>query len=230
MSGPHVTSVFHDRAEAGQRLAEAVARQPVREPVVLALPRGGVPVGYEVARRLGAPMEAFVARKVGAPGHPELGIGAVAEGGTIVRDRSALEELDVDDAAFAALVGSEREELWRRIHRYRGDRALPELRDRDLVVVDDGLATGVTAEAALLDVRRRWPRSVRLAVPVCAASTVQRLGVVADGVVCLHSPERSGAVGRWYDRFDETSDDEVLELLAAARPCTPAATPTVGDR
>ncbi|MBA2280020.1 MAG: phosphoribosyltransferase [Acidimicrobiia bacterium] len=207
---------FRDRAEAGRRLADELAARRFERPIVLALPRGGVPIGFEVARRIDAPLEAFVARKVGAPDQPEFGIGAVGEGGTVVADRATVAALGLTDADFDRLVALARDEVRRRVQRYRDDRPLPELAGRDVVLIDDGLATGVTAEAALSDLRRRSPRSLVLAVPVCAGDTAARLGSMADEVVCVEVPLSFGGVGRWYDRFDQTTDEEVLDLLARA--------------
>src|SRR5437763_9403553 len=148
---------FRDRVEAGRRLTELVREQRLAEPVVLALPRGGVPVAFEVAMALGAPLDVFVARKIGAPGHRETGIGAVAEGDVVVADRFALQMLGISEAEFARMAERERRELQRRVELYRGGRDLPPLADRSVVLVDDGLATGVTAEAALRALRARRP-------------------------------------------------------------------------
>lgn len=209
--------MFRDRTDAGRRLAEEVAARSLHDPVVLALPRGGVPVGFEVARRLGAPLDVFVARKVGAPSQPELGVGAVAEGGPVVVDDTTLRLLGVHQADFDARAEVERTELQRRVRRYRGERPLVDVGGRDVVLVDDGLATGVTAEAALLALRARSPRPRRLvlAVPVAAADTATRLASVADDVVVVAAPSPFQAVGRWYGVFDQTTDGEVVELLAA---------------
>jgi putative phosphoribosyl transferase len=208
---------FRDRAEAGRRLAERLGDLALRSPVVLALPRGGVPVGAEVAAALGAPLEVLVARKVGAPGQEELGIGAVAEGldEPVVTD--AADQLGVGRDELRGLAERARAELQRRVALYRGGRPLPALAGRDAVVVDDGLATGATAEAALRAVRRHGPGRTVLAAPVCARDTAARLAALADDVVCVEAPPRFRAVGDWYDRFDQTTDDEVLALLAAAR-------------
>lgn len=210
---------FHDRADAGRRLAAVLAGAGLSDPVVLALPRGGVPVGFEIATALGAPLEVFVARKVGAPGHPELGIGAIAEGGDQVVGGAALRLLDLSPERFDALVAEERIELDRRVRHYRGDRALPELQGRDVVLVDDGLATGVTAEAALRALAPHRPRRLLLAVPVCAPDTAERLRGSVE-VVCLLRPPDFHAVGLWYEQFGQTSDDEVLDLLARAAATT----------
>lgn len=214
---------FHDRTEAGRQLGAAVADLDLSSPLVLALPRGGVPVAFEVASRLGAPLEVFVARKVGAPGRREFGIGAIAEGddpGGVVVDEEALRVLGVSRERFDALAAEERTELDRRIRHYRGDRALPEIAGRDVIVVDDGLATGVTAEAALRALRLRQPHRLLLAVPVCAPDTATRLSGLAE-VVCVSHPPDFGAVGRWYERFNQTTDTEVLDLLARSATPTP---------
>lgn len=217
---------FHDRTGAGRQLGAVLADLGLSAPMVLALPRGGVPIAFETASRLGARLEVFVARKVGAPGHREFGIGAVAEGddlGGVVVDEQALRGLGVSRERFDALASEERTELDRRIRHYRGDRPLPEIAGRDVVVVDDGLATGVTAEAALRALRPRRPHRLLLAVPVCARDTATRLGSVAE-VVCLLRPPDFGAVGRWYERFDQTTDAEVLDLLGRSATSTTSTT------
>jgi len=207
---------FRDRVDAGQRLADQLKDLRSAEPVVLALPRGGVPIGVEVARVLQAPLEVFVARKIGAPQHPEFGIGAIAEGDVVVADRSATELLGLTDEQFDQLAAEERRELQRRVQHYRGDRTLPDLNDRTVILVDDGLATGVTAEAALTTLRARHPRRLLLAAPACAPETATRLGAIADEVRCVLSPSDFYAVGQWYVEFGQITDEEVLDLLAAA--------------
>lgn len=208
---------FADRHAAGQALADRLEELDLDDPVVLALPRGGVPVAYEVAERLDAPLEVVVARKLGAPGQPELGIGAVAEGGEPIFDETLVARLRLDDDAVAELVAAERAELDRRVRHYRADRPLPELAGRDVVVVDDGLATGVTARAALGALRGHGPGRLVLAVPVGAPSSVDTLRLTADEVVCLHTPRAFAAVGQWYDDFSQTDDDTVVDLLSRAR-------------
>ncbi len=206
--------MFRDRADAGERLAAALAG-PWHDPIVLALPRGGVPVAAEVAAALDAPLEVFVARKIGAPGHAELGIGAIAEGDVVVtNDTVRMLRVSADD--LAGRIESEREELLRRVERYRGDRPLPEVHGRDVILVDDGLATGVTAEASLRSLRARQAARLVLAVPVGARETVERLGAVADAVVCVEQPRHFQAVGQWYGDFTPTTDDEVVRHLGAA--------------
>jgi predicted phosphoribosyltransferase len=205
---------YRDRRDAGVRLGAAVAAAGLHRPTVLALPRGGVPVAVEVGRALHAPVEVFVCRKIGAPGHAELGIGAVAEGDEPRLDRRSLEQLRVSPRAVAGIAAAEVEEVRRRVAAYRGGRDLPPL-DGDVVVVDDGLATGVTAEAALLALRPRVGGRLVLAVPVGAPDAVARLGGIADEVVCPEQPPDLGAVGWWYDDFAQVEDRQVLDLLAA---------------
>lgn len=203
---------FRDRRDAGRQLAEAVRDLDLDRPVLLALPRGGVPLAAEIGGLLDVPVEVFVARKVGAPGHPEFGIGAVAEGTDRLLLTEAAQRFQLSDDELRAMAEAEHREVDRRIQRYRDGRALPDLRDRDVVVVDDGLATGVTAEAALRSLSDHGPRRLVLAVPVCAADSADRLDRIAE-VVCLHRPDQFRAVGLWYDDFGQVSDDEVLELL-----------------
>jgi putative phosphoribosyl transferase len=207
---------FRDRRDAGVQLAERLRPLALEDPVVLALPRGGVPVAAVVAEDLGATLDVLVARKVGAPGHEELGIGAVAEEGPVVRSVVA-DQLGVGPTAFAGLAERARAEVDRRVARYRGDRPLPPVAGRDVVLVDDGLATGVTAEAGLAALRGRGPRRLVLAAPTAARDTVARLRLLADDVVVVATPEPFHAVGLSYERFDQTTDDEVLALLAQAR-------------
>ena len=184
--------------------------------MVLALPRGGVPVGFEIARAIGAPLDVLVVRKVGAPNHREFGIGAIAEGGVTVRDEAAMRMVGASHARFDEIANEEREELERRVRLYRSERALPDPAEHDVVLVDDGLATGVSAEAAIVAMHARDARRVVLAVPVSAADTAARLAASAE-VICLAAPVRFSAVGEWYEDFGQTTDDEVLDLLARAR-------------
>jgi len=185
--------------------------------VVLALPRGGVAVASEVAARLGAPLDVLVTRKIGYPPQPELGVGAIAEGGEPVYDGLLMGKLGLRPADLAGVVDRERAELARRLLVYRGGRARPAVTGRDVVVVDDGLATGVTARAALRAVRALRPAAVILAVPVGPPLTVQAMRAEADGVVTLVTPGRFRSVGEWYASFGQLTDADVLELLAAAR-------------
>lgn len=208
---------FEDRADAGRRLAGRLVRYMDEDPVVLALPRGGVPVGYEVSRSLGAPLDVIVARKLGAPDQPELGIGAVAPGGVRVLNAAAVQALDIPEDYLDRITRREMAEVERRLRHFRGERPEPEVRGRTAILVDDGLATGVTARAAIEALRRRGPRRVVLAVPVCAAATEAWMRDEVDDLVCLQVPPDLGAIGFWYRDFDQTSDDEVTGLLEAAR-------------
>lgn len=216
---------LRDRRDAGRRLAVVLAERTLRSPVVLALPRGGVPVAFEVAWSFQVPLEVFVARKVGAPGQPELGMGAIAEGGGAVMDRQAVQAAGVEPDELDHLVEVERRELDRRVRHYRGDRPLPDLAGRDVLLVDDGLATGATAEVALRALRDRNPGELLLAVPVGASGAVERLGHIADAVICLAQPQPFHAVGQFYAHFDQTTDEEVLDLLARTRTRAEAAAP-----
>lgn len=208
---------FRDRVDAGRQLAAALSRYRTRDALVLALPRGGVPVADEVARELGAPLDVLVARKLGAPGHPELGVGAVAEGGALHLDDVLIRHLGVTDEHLRRVTTEALTEMDRRLAAYRGDRAATDVTGRTVVLVDDGLATGVTARAAIRSLRRRSPRAIVLAVPVCAAPTARELRGEVDDLVCLVAPEDLRAVGLWYRDFDQTTDAEVVARLERAR-------------
>lgn len=208
---------FRDRAEAGRRLGELLRDTELVEPIVLALPRGGVPVAFEVARIVDAPLEVFVTRKVGAPGHRELGVGALAEGmDQPLLDAETISSLGIGLDALGAVVAEERDEVARRVRDYRGERPLPAFVGHDVVLVDDGLATGVTAEASLRALAARHPRRLIMAVPVCSRQAAARIGEVAE-MVCVACPAQFNAVGEWYDDFRETSDGEVVDLLDQVR-------------
>ena len=181
--------------------------------IVLALPRGGVPVAFEVATALRVPLDVFLVRKLGVPGHAELAMGAIASGGVRVLSNEIISQLDISPAEVEEATARERIELDRRDRMYRGDRPPPARAGRTVILVDDGLATGATMEAAILAVRQSPPARVVVAVPVGAPDTCRRLAGVADEVVCVTTPEPFQAVGLWYERFDQTSDDEVIEFL-----------------
>jgi len=205
---------FRDRHQAGQHLAQALRSYANRDDVVvLALPRGGVPVAFEVARALGAPLDVFLVRKLGAPGHPEFAIGAIATGGVRVLSKDAISSLGISSAMVDEIVAREQTELERRDKAYHGDRAKASLRGKTVIVIDDGLATGSTMEAAVRALREHHAAKVIAAAPVGAVDNCVRLRTLADEVICLETPEPFQAVGRWYRAFDQTTDAEVVELL-----------------
>lgn len=208
---------FEDRREAGRKLAERLVGYRDEDSVVLGLPRGGVPVAYEVALALDAPLDVLLARKLGAPDQPELGIGAVAEGGKRVLNVRAVERLGISEEYIEWVTRRETENVARAARRFAGGRSEPDLRDKTAILVDDGLATGVTARAAVLAARDAGPRKVVLAAPVCAPQTARWLRREVDDLVCLEYPEDLGAIGFWYRNFEQVLDEEVVELLAAAR-------------
>jgi predicted phosphoribosyltransferase len=211
--------VFADRHDAGRRLARELDRYARRgDLVVLALPRGGVPVGFEVARALGAPLDVFLVRKLGVPGHEELAMGAIASGGVRFLNQQVLDQIDLSDAEVQAVAAREGEELRRREVLYRGDRPAPEVRGRTAILVDDGLATGSSMRAAIAALKQLGPAEIVVAVPVAARETCDSLRPEVDNVVCAVVPELFYAVGLWYEDFSQTSDDEVRELLTSTRP------------
>jgi putative phosphoribosyl transferase len=210
------TPIFRNRLHAGRALAAHLAAYAGRDDVqVLALPRGGVPVAFEVAQALGAPLDVLVARKLGVPQHSEYAMGAVARG-VLVIDEALLQRISLDRALLQAVIDDEQRELERRERLYRGDRPPPVLRGRTAILVDDGLATGATMRAAARALRAMGPARSVVAVPVAAADTCAALREEADEVVCAATPEPFRAVGCWYEDFSQTGDGEVRELLARA--------------
>jgi putative phosphoribosyl transferase len=203
----------HAGLELGVRLLEWAAHGDLTDAVVLALPRGGVPVAAEVARALHVPMDVLVVRKIGAPGAREVGIGAIVGEDPPVFDRLALEVLGLDESEFAAEVAMERLELHRLDDLYRGGRPEPQVQGRSVILVDDGLATGITARAALRHLRRQNPGRLVLAVPVCAPRSAVELKEEVDDLMCLHQPHNFQSVGQWYADFGQVSDREVLDTL-----------------
>jgi predicted phosphoribosyltransferase len=209
---------FSDRAQAGRLLAERLRAYAKRDDViVLALPRGGVPVAFEVARALDAPLDVFLVRKLGVPGHEELAFGAIAPGGTRVLNTPLIERLGLTAERIEAIDATERRELERRQRVYRDGRPPPDVAGRTVIVVDDGLATGSTMQAAVEAIRQDDPAQVVVAVPVADPGVCEALGTLADEVVCLSMPRPLRAVGAWYEAFSQTSDDEVRALLERAR-------------
>lgn len=208
---------FRDRREAGRALAERLRDYAGRDDViVLALPRGGVPVGFEVASALGAPLDVFLVRKLGVPGHEELAFGAIASGGLLVLDRDAVAQLRLGSATIERVIARETAELARRERAYRADRPPPDLRGRTVILVDDGLATGSTMTAAVAAIAKQEPARIVVGVPVASAEACEGLRREVDEVICLLTPAPFHAVGVWYEDFRPVDDAEVRQLLAAA--------------
>ncbi len=213
---------LRDRADAGRRLAERLASRRLVAPAVLAIPRGGVPVGAEIARRLAAPLDVLLVRKVGAPGDPEYGLGAVGEGGLVRIDEARAREAGFARSELLPVVRAEQAELARRVARFRGGRPALDVRGRTAIVVDDGVATGGTIETAVEIVRLRGPRGVVVALGVAPPEALRRLERLADAVEAALVPAHLEAVGQWYERFDQVDDADVVGLLARG-PSTDAA-------
>lgn len=220
---------FANRRDAGRQLADELARRPLERPVVVALPRGGVPVAAEVAARLGALLDVLVVRKLGCPWQPELGIGAVAEGDVRVLNKELIARLGITPAQLDAVAAAEQAELDRRVRRYRGDRAAVSVEGRTVILIDDGLATGFTARTGIEVLRRQGAAQVLLAVPVAPAETVEEMWAVADDVVCLEAPALFLAIGEWYTDFHQITDEEVTSMLAERAAADPPEAPASDD-
>jgi predicted phosphoribosyltransferase len=218
MAEPEWARRFADRYEAGRQLAEALAAYRGRSGVlVVALPRGGVPVGYEVARTLGVPLEVMQVRKLGVPGHEELAMGAIASGGVRIVSENVVEALGIPERVIATVAAAEVQELERRERIYREGRLFPDLRGRTVILVDDGLATGSTMRAAAAALRALGAERLVAAVPVAPKESCDALREAVDDIVCATTPPRFVAVGEWYEDFSQTSDEEVRELLRRAQ-------------
>jgi predicted phosphoribosyltransferase len=208
---------FRNRVEAGQQLAKRLARYANRSDVlVLALPRGGVPVGYEVAQALNAPLDVFVVRKLGVPGHEELAMGAIASGGVRVLNGSVVEGLNIPDDLIDAIAARELDELERRERAYRDDRPAPDVQGRTVILVDDGIATGSTMKAAVEALRQLEASQIVVATPTAALSTVREMRRDVDELVAVMTPADFAGVGQWYEDFSQTTDEEVRDLLERA--------------
>lgn len=209
--------IFRDRTDAGRQLAALLTRYADRTDVlVLALPRGGVPVAYEVAKELNAPLDVFLVRKLGVPGHEELAMGAIAPGGVRVLNEDIVNYLKIPDEVIDAIAAVEQRELERRQRAYRDDRPPPDVKDRIVILIDDGLATGSTMRAAAASLRLQKPGRIVVAVPVSSPETCDELRSEVDEIVCTFTPEHFQGVGLWYEEFSQTSDEEVRELLKRA--------------
>ena len=213
---------FRDRHEAGEMLAgKLTAFANRRDVLVLALPRGGVPVAAEVARELSAPLDVFVVRKLGLPGYPELAMGAIARGGVRVLNRDVIESLNIPADVIDAVVGNEERELERRERSYRNDLPPPEVRGKTVIIVDDGIATGSTMMAAVAALRRSDAAQIVVAAPVIAPTTYLELVAAADEIAAVYVPAEFQGVGQWYDDFSQTSDEEVREILEQSQSSDP---------
>lgn len=208
---------FHDRHDAGRQLAAVLGQYGQEDPIVLALPRGGVPVAYEVAKRLGATLDVWVVRKIGLPWHPEVGVGAVAEDGVVHLNHDILESVTLDDETLQAAIETQRREVEARVSKFRAGRAQPSLLGRTVLVVDDGIATGGTVRAAIQSIRAQGPKRIVVAVPVAAAATIRVLETEVDELVCLRKPGDLDAIGVWYDDFTQVPDEQVIRLLDSTR-------------
>ena len=212
-----MTMKFEDRTEAGRLLASqltAYANRP--DVIVLGLPRGGVPVAFEVAKALHVPLDIGLVRKLGVPGHKELAMGAIASGNVRVLNQDVIDWLGISDRVIDHVVAKEQEELERRNLVYRGNRPAPDVRNRTVILVDDGIATGATLRAAIAALRQQDPARIVVAVPVAPPSIRNQLQAEVDDVICVLAPEELYAIGVWYENFSQTTDDEVRDLLARA--------------
>lgn len=210
--------IFKDRADAGRKLAARLTRYAdSRDVLVLALPRGGVPVAYEVAKALKAPLDIFLVRKLGVPGHEELAMGAIASGGVRVVNQDLVDYLGIPDEVIDEIAAVEQRELERRDHAYRDDRPPPDVKDKVVILIDDGLATGSTMRAGAASLRKQNPRRIVVAVPVSSPQTCEEFSSEVDEIVCVVTPEHFQGVGLWYEDFSQTSDKDVCELLKRAK-------------
>ena len=209
--------IFRDRTEAGQVLASKLTKYLDQvNTVILALPRGGVPVAYEIGKELGLPVDIFVVRKLGVPGYEELAMGAIASGGVRHINRDVVDQLRIDSDTIEAASRREQKEIERREELYRGQRPPVDVRDKTVILVDDGLATGSTMRAAIAALRQHRPARIIVAVPAAAPQTCSEIAAEVDEIICAATPEPFYAVGQWYREFSQTTDEEVRELLARA--------------
>jgi putative phosphoribosyl transferase len=205
---------FTNRREAGKTLAELLKNYAHKKDViVLALPRGGVPVAYEIANALSVPLDVFIVRKLGVPGHEELAMGAIATGGTIIFNQDIIHQLNLTKNQIDQVIHSEQQELKRRNLKYRDDKPFPDLAGKTIILVDDGIATGATMRAAIQALHQKKPASIIVAVPVAEISTCKEMTSLVDNIICPLRPASFFAVGAWYENFSQTEDEEVYELL-----------------
>jgi putative phosphoribosyl transferase len=210
-------NIFLDRSEAGKLLAEKLLSYKDNDPVAVAIPRGGVPIAYEVANLLHAPLEVLITRKIGSPRNPEFGIGAVAEGGVTYLDKRTILRLLIPKEVLDKIIEREEEEIMRRIILYRNKRPLMQLKNRTVILIDDGLATGVTAQAAIKAIKRQKPKQIIFAAPVCAYETTLTVNKIIDNTVCIDLPYNLQAIGSYYKNFNQINDEDVVRLLKKVR-------------
>lgn len=209
---------YSDRCEAGIVLAQQLKDYAhLQNAIVLALPRGGVPVAFEIARALSLPMDVFIVRKLGVPSHPELAMGAIASGGTVVFNERILRELNIDEVSINPILQTERAELDRREELYRGKQPYPTLANKTIILVDDGIATGATMRVAIKTLKKYNPAQIIVATPVATHITCTEIAELVEKIICPIQPTHFNAVGVWYDDFSQTSDDEVMEILAKSK-------------
>ncbi len=205
--------IFENRTDAGKQLSDKLIRFKGRKAIILALPRGGVPVGHEIANRLDLPLEIIISRKIGAPLNPELGIGAISENDSLVINQSTVDLLGITQKQIQEIISEQKKELERRVMLYRNGRSLLDMSGKSIILVDDGLATGVTAQAAVKALKKQNPKNIIFAAPVCALKSVNQLKREVDAVFCLSSPDDLQSVGIYYRNFDQLTDEEVIKLL-----------------
>lgn len=205
--------IFENRSSAGKKLAEKLKKYQNKNVIVLALPRGGVPVGYEIAKLLASPFDIIVSRKIGAPQNPELGIGAISENNVSLINKRIVSLLNISQNQIENTIKKEKKELARRIRLYRNKRNLPDLSGKTVILVDDGLATGVTAQAAIRSIKKLKPEKIIFAAPVCAHESVKQLKLDVNDIVCLYTPSVLQAIGIYYKNFQQVTDQEVVRLI-----------------
>lgn len=208
--------LYKNRIEAGQQLAKELLKYKEENPVIIAIPRGGVVVGYEIAKILNAPMDIIVARKIGAPSMPELGVGAIAPHGVRILNSDLIENLKISEIQIEQIIEEETIEMNRRLKLYRGEFPQIDLTDKTVIIVDDGIATGVSDKAAIISIKYAYPKKVILAVPVCPFNTAEKFKKYVDEFICLNTPHDFYAVGMYYENFEQITDEKVINLLQEA--------------
>jgi putative phosphoribosyl transferase len=209
-----ILEMFKDRTEVGKLLAERISRMNLKKPIVLAIPRGGVPVAKEIALAIRAPLDLVITRKIGYPGQPEFAIGAVTQEGELILDQQTIKSMAVREEYLKQEAEAQTREIRSRLERYRGKRPYPDLGGRDVIIVDDGIATGNTVLAAIDSVKRKKPQSITLAVGVAPRESIHKLSTKVDSIVCLDTPEPFYAIGEFYESFEQVEDDEVKQIMS----------------